>query len=64
VRPNGWRAISSSGERRIKGLYADGAMNGYVVAALVIGLGVLGGAVVSAVEDIREIVDGVGIGVL
>ena len=61
VRPNGWRAISSSGERRIKGLYADGAMNGYVVAALVIGLGVLGGAVVSAVEDIREIVDGVGI---
>jgi len=64
VRPNGWRAISSSGERRIKGLYADGAMNGYVVAALVIGLGVLGGAVVSAVEDIREIVDGVGIGML
>jgi hypothetical protein len=39
-------------------------MNGYVVAALVIGLGVLGGAVVSAVEDIREIVDGVGIGLL
>lgn len=64
VRPNSWRAISSSGERRIKGLYADGAMNGCVVAALVIGLGVLGGAVVSAVEDIREIVDGVGIGVL
>lgn len=64
VRSNRWRSISSSGERRIKGSYADGAMNGYVVVVLVIGLGVLGGAVVSAVEDIREIVDGVGIGVL
>jgi hypothetical protein len=64
MRLNDWRAISSSGERRIKGLYAVGAMNGHVVAALVIELGVLGGAMVSAVEDIREIVDGVGIGVL
>jgi hypothetical protein len=64
VRLNGWRAISSSGERRIKGLYAAGAINGYVVAALVIGLGVLGGAVVSAVEDIGEIVNDVRIGPL
>jgi hypothetical protein len=64
VRLNGCRAISSSGERRIKGLYATGAMNGYVAAALVIRLGVLGGAVVSAVESLKEIVDCVGIGLL
>lgn len=56
MRLNGCMAISSSGERRIKGLYAAGAVNAYVVAALVIGLDVLGGAVVSAVEDLRKIV--------
>ena len=37
-------------------MYAAGAVNAYVVAALVIGLDVLGGAVVSAVEDLRKIV--------
>jgi hypothetical protein len=55
--------ISSGGEKRIKAWYAAGAMDGYVVAALVIGLVVLGGAVVRAVEDVREVVDGVGVGV-
>jgi hypothetical protein len=64
VCPNGWNTISSSGERRIKALYADGATHSYVAAALVIGLGVVGGAVVWAMEDVREVVDGVSVGVL
>jgi hypothetical protein len=63
VCPSDWMTISSGGEKRIKAWYAAGAMDGYVVAALVIGLVVLGGAVVRAVEDVREVVDGVGVGV-
>ena len=35
--------ISSCGERRIRGLYAPSVVNAYVVAALAIGLSVLGG---------------------
>jgi hypothetical protein len=36
VRLNGCRAVSPGGERRINGLYATGAMNAYVAAALII----------------------------
>jgi hypothetical protein len=43
VCPSGWNTISSGGEKRIKAWYVDGATNGYAVAALVIGLGVIGG---------------------
>jgi hypothetical protein len=52
--PDGWKAISSGGEKRIKAWYAADVVRGYVVTGLVIGLGVVGGAVVTAMEDVRE----------
>lgn len=36
MRLNGCRAVTPSRERSINGLYATGAMNAYVAAALVI----------------------------
>jgi hypothetical protein len=46
VCPNGWTAITSGAEKRIRAWYAADVLNGHVIAALVIVSVVLGGAVV------------------
>ena len=46
VRPNGWIAISSGGEKRFQAWYAADVLNGYVITAWVIASVVLGGALV------------------
>jgi len=46
VCPNGWIAISSGGEKRVKAWYAADVLNGYVITAWAIASVVLGGAVV------------------
>ena len=60
VCPTGWTAISSGGEKRIKRWFAGEMVQGYVIAGLLIALGLLGGMIVGAVEDGREVGEGGG----
>jgi hypothetical protein len=55
----GWIPIWSGGEKRVKRWFSAEVEQGCVVAGLVIGLAMLGGLIMRAVEDVRPVAEGV-----